>query len=246
MTTWKKFDSFPMETLTKAWFYKQGTDKKQRDVSLMKEHGDQYGITGNCFDLAIWLLDEFKRDGISAYPIGHDLHTEHAHVAVIAIDESGNRFLCDLGDQWLSPILVDKNTDDYTNEKLSGFFPGAKVQVKPNGRELEILYIRPNDKVSRQVFDAEPIDMDTFMKGAEFSQNLIKPKPLLECRIPLKFEIAHWEFYNWESFLSTSKGLMKEPKIETIENWAVKINQHTGYDIQFLIDVLEQYKELQS
>lgn len=80
LTTWIKFDSFPMETLTKAWFYKQGTRKKQRDVALMKEHRNKYGLSGNCFDLAIWLLDEFQKDGIQAYPIGHNLNTEHAHV----------------------------------------------------------------------------------------------------------------------------------------------------------------------
>ena len=34
LTTWKKFDDFPMETLTKAWFHKKSKNKKQRDVSL--------------------------------------------------------------------------------------------------------------------------------------------------------------------------------------------------------------------
>lgn len=52
LSVWKKFDRFPMETLTKAWFYDKAGIKKQREVSLMKEHHDQYGITGNCFDLA--------------------------------------------------------------------------------------------------------------------------------------------------------------------------------------------------
>jgi hypothetical protein len=70
LQTWKKFDSFPMETLTKAWYFDKGTPKKQRDVSQMKEHRERYGITGNCFDLALWLLDEFKKDGVKAYPIG--------------------------------------------------------------------------------------------------------------------------------------------------------------------------------
>ena len=64
LAVWNKFHDFPMETLTKAWFYSRSGDKKQRTVALMKEHKAQYGITGNCFDLAIWLLDEFKRDGI--------------------------------------------------------------------------------------------------------------------------------------------------------------------------------------
>lgn len=244
LTTWKNFDQFPMETFTKAWFFKQGTHKKQRDVSLMREHRSMYGLSGNCFDLAIWLLDEFQKDGIQAYPIGHNLNTEHTYVAVIAIDEAGQRFLCDLGDQWINPILIDTHTEDYSNEKLSGFFPAAKVQVKPNERDIEILYHRPNGKVSKQVFDTTPIETGYFLKAAEFSQNFIKPRPLLECRVPFKYEIAHWEFNNWKSFLSTSEGLMEESTLETIEDWAVKIHQKTGYDMEFLMDVLGQYKEL--
>ncbi|WP_370521742.1 hypothetical protein [Virgibacillus sp. MSP4-1] len=117
LNVWRKFDEFPMERLTKLWFYNQEYHKKQRDVALMKEHRSQYGISGNCFDLAIWLLDELKKNRITAYPIGHDLNSEDAHVAVVALDESGNSYLCDLGDQWINPILVDKNSENYTNEK---------------------------------------------------------------------------------------------------------------------------------
>ncbi|CAM4290481.1 hypothetical protein BAMA_03870 [Bacillus manliponensis] len=187
VTTWRKFDSFPMETLTKAWFYQKGTTKKQRSVSLMKEHREEYGITGNCFDLAIWLLDEFKNDGITAYPIGRHLHTERAHVAVITLDEKGRRYLCDLGDQWLDPILIDSNSEDYTDEILSGFFPAAKVQVKSTEHD------------------------------------------------------AHWEFCNWESFLSTSEGLFRDEDLLTIEDWANRIHRKTSYQKQLLTDALQLY-----
>ena len=245
LTTWKRFDRFPMETLTKAWFYGKGTIKKQRDVSLMREHRQQYGITGNCFDLALWLLDEFRKEGIEAYPIGHNLFTEKAHVAVIAVNEKGNRFFCDLGDQWLKPILIDTYSEDYTNEVLSGFFPAAKVQVGSHENDIEILYHRPNGKVSRQTFHCEPLEMNEFIKAAEFSQNLIKPRPLLECRIPYTNEIAQWEFYNWESFLSTTEGLFHDPKSESIDQWVEKINQQTGYSKEFLFEALEKFKSLQ-
>ena len=244
LATWEKFDTFPMETLTKAWFYKKGRSKKQRDVSLMREHRHQYGISGNCFDLAIWLLDEFKRDGIEAYPIGHSLHTDGAHAAVIALDESGNRYLCDLGDQWLKPILVDTVSDAYTDEKLSGFFPAADIQVRNGEKDVAIRYHRPNGKVSQQTFDLQPIEMDVFIQAAEFSQSRIKPEPLLECRIPYKSEIAHWEFYNWGSFLSTNEGLFHEPTCNTLEEWVVRLNQQTGYDMGFLSSVLEEYETM--
>ncbi|MFF2448200.1 hypothetical protein ACFVSW_13965 [Neobacillus sp. NPDC058068] len=242
LSTWNKFDDFPMETLTKAWFQTKSNDKKQRDVSLMWEHRHQFGIAGNCFDLAIWLLDEFQNNGITAYPIGHNLNSSHAHVVVVALDEEGNRFLCDLGDQWLNPILIDENNEDFTEEKLSGFFPGAQVQVKQCEKFVEIFYHRPNGKVSKQIYDTQPIDGDIFIKAAEYSQNLIKPKPLLECRIPYKSEVAHWEFYGWKSFLSTSEGQFHDTKIDRVEDWAERIHEKTGYDMQFLLEALEIYK----
>ncbi|MFN7249836.1 MAG: hypothetical protein ACK4M9_03505 [Anaerobacillus sp.] len=246
LKTWEKFNNFPMETLTKVWFYNKGSTKKQRDVSLMREHREQFGITGNCFDLALWLIDEFSKDGVEAFPVGNNLNTGEAHVAVIAINENGNRYLCDLGDQWLSPILIDTSSEDYTNEKLSGFFPGAKVQVQNHEKATEILYHRPNGKVSKQIFDTQQIEMNYFLKAAEFSQNLIKPNPLLECRVPYKSEIAHWEFYNWEGFLSTSEGLFKAAKLEKIEEWVEVINQKTNYNKNILLEVLNKYKIIQN
>lgn len=131
LSVWRTFDDFPMETLTKAWVYSKGGFQKQRDVETMKAHRAQYGITGNCFDLAIWLLDAFRKAGVEAYPIGTELGTEDAHAAVVAVDEKGARYLCDLGDQWLQPILIDGINEGYSNERLSGFFPAAEVQVIP-------------------------------------------------------------------------------------------------------------------
>ncbi|MGM0830327.1 MAG: hypothetical protein ACQEU4_19075 [Bacillota bacterium] len=246
LKTWEKFNDFPMETLTKVWFYNQGNIKKQRDVSLMREHREQFGMSGNCFDLALWLLDEFKRDGVEAYPVGHNLNSEDAHVAVIALNEKGERFLCDLGDQWLNPILIDTDSIDYTNKKVSGFFPAASVQVQGHPSGTEILYHRPNEKVSKQVFQTHPIEMDAFVKAAEHSQHLINPNPLLECRTAYKSEIAHWEFYNWDSFLSTTEGLLKEPKVETVEEWAERIHGKTKYNKQVLIQILGRYKLIQT
>ncbi|WP_416150690.1 hypothetical protein ACM26V_06905 [Salipaludibacillus sp. HK11] len=246
MKAWEKFNNFPMETLTKVWFYNKGTTEKQRSVALMKEHREQYGLSGNCFDLALWLLDEFNNIGIEAYPVGHNLNTEDAHVAVIALNENGNRYFCDLGDQWLTPILIDTDCEDYTNEKLSGFFPAAKIQIGNYEKGTEILYHRLNGKVSKQIFNTQPIEMDYFLKAAEFSQNLIKPNPLLECRVPYKSEIAHWEFYNWESFLSTSDGLFKELKLDKIEDWVDQISQKTNYNKEILSNILNKYKIIQN
>ncbi|WRP05559.1 hypothetical protein U9J35_16800 [Rossellomorea aquimaris] len=245
LKTWEKFNDFPMETLTKVWFYSQGSMKKQRDVSLMREHREQFGMSGNCFDLALWLLDEFKRDGVKAYPVGHNLNSEDAHAAVIALNEKGERFLCDLGDQWLNPILIDTDSMDYTNEKVSGFFPAAKVQVQDHPSGTEILYHRPNGKVSKQAFQTQPIEMDSFIKAAEHSQHMIHPNPLVECRIPHKSEIAHWEFYNWDSFLSTTEGLLKDPKLETVKEWAERIHGKTKYNKEVLINILQRYKLIQ-
>lgn len=64
LNVWRKFDEFPMERLTKLWFYNQDNPKKQRDVALMKEHRSHYGISGNCFDLAIRCSMNYKNIGL--------------------------------------------------------------------------------------------------------------------------------------------------------------------------------------
>jgi hypothetical protein len=234
-----------METLTKAWYLHKSEVKKQRDVSLMREHRNEYGITGNCFDLALWLVDEFEKEGIEAYPIGHHLGTEHAHAAVMAKGEYGERYLCDLGDQWLQPILIDSESKSFTDEFLSGFFPAANVQVvQKNKFEIEMNYLRPNGKISKQIFGTTPIEISDFLQAAEFSQNHLEPNPLLECRVPYRNEIAHWEFYNFDSVLSTTEGKYNDPPINTIEDWVERIYKKTGYDQHFLTEALMIYKSL--
>ncbi|TWT02524.1 hypothetical protein [Planomicrobium sp. CPCC 101079] len=244
LTVWSKFDEFPMETFAKAWFYSKAEGKRQRTVTLMKAHRERYGISGNCFDLAIWLLDEFTKAGIKAYPVGSHLNTEDAHVGLVAEDASGNRYLCDLGDLWLQPILIDGDSKAFKKERLAGFFPAAEVQVLPKEKEVEIIYHRPNGKQSRQSYETEPIALDFFMEAAEFSQNHVYPKPLFEKRIPYKGEIAHWEFDDWESVLSTSNGLFPEDSLSTIEEWAERIHKWTGVDKAFLIETLKIYDEI--
>ncbi|WP_163583132.1 hypothetical protein [Gracilibacillus saliphilus] len=242
---WHQFDHFPMETFTKMWYFQQNTKTKQRDVALMKAHYQQYGITGNCFDLAIWLIDAFQKDGIHAYPVGHHLHSEEAHVAVIALDGQGNRYLCDLGDQWIQPILIETEHEDFTDEVLSGFFPAVNVQVSSTDKQIEITYHRPNGKASHQSYDLQPVNMEDFLNAAEFSQHTIDPQPLFECRIPYKREIVHWEFNDWAAFLSTSEGLFKESSYKSIEDWATRIHEVSGYDRQFLITTLKNYQKKQ-
>ncbi|MBZ5200671.1 hypothetical protein HU147_05535 [Planomicrobium chinense] len=244
LAVWKKFSGFPMETLTKAWFYSRSGDKKQRTVALMKEHKAQYGITGNCFDLAIWLLDELKRDGIEAYPIGNELGTEEAHAALIALDTHGNRYLCDLGDQWLQPVLIEARHEAFSTEKQSGFFPAADVQVLSRHAEVEIIYHRPGGKQSRQTYDTTPVTEADFWQAGEFSQNHVYPKPLVEVRLPYKEETAHWEFDNWKSFLSTTEGLYPDQPLATLEEWVDRIGQKTGFDHKFLFDSLNFYKQM--
>lgn len=210
----------------------------------MKEHHAQYRITGNCFDLALWLLHEFETEGVEAYPIGHDLGTPGAHAAVIAINAKGNRYYCDLGDQWLEPILVDPDSEDYAEQLLPGFFPAADVQLKSDNQQVTILYRRANGKSSKQCFSLAPIELQEFKAAAEISQGIIKKHPLLECRIPYKAETAHWEFYNWGSFLSTREGLFEESTAKNIEEWCERIHQTTDYDKGFLYDALHIYKNM--
>ena len=244
LAVWHEFDGFPMETLTKAWVYSNQENPKQRDLDTMKLHRAEYGVTGNCFDLAIWLLGAFKEAGIEAYPIGSELGTDDAHAAIVAVDGEGRRYLCDLGDQWLQPILIDAGDGAYTDERVSGFFPAAKVQVLPAGDTFKVIYHRPNDKFSTQIYSTHPVPMQEFPAAADFSQSHVNSKPLLEVRLPWENETAHWEFFDWKSFLSTSKGLFEDPPIATVDEWVERIHEKSGYDKVFLKKSLEFFKGL--
>ncbi|TYR96793.1 hypothetical protein FZC84_20120 [Rossellomorea vietnamensis] len=230
-----------METLTKAWFYSRG-DTRQRDPEIMQLHREKYGITGNCFDLALWLLHEFQQGGIEAYPVGHDLNTSSAHVAVIALGDEGERYLCDLGDQWLQPVLIEGRHSLFKTSKLEGFFPASDIQVFPGESEVEVLYHRPNGKTSRQVYELSPINIDSFMEAADRSQSDVKSDPLLEVRIPYKNEIAHWEFGDWKSFLSTTEGRFYDAPLHSISEWVERIHGKTGYDKEMLEEALMFYQ----
>ena len=244
LSVWRQFDSFPMETLTKAWYYQRSGEQKQRGVELMKQHRAQYGITGNCFDLSIWLLSAFDEAGVKAYPVGSELGTEQAHAALIAEDRDGRRFLCDLGDQWIQPILVDVDSPEFIVDRLAGFFPGAEVQVQTADKGIEVIYYRPNGKHSNQVYATDPVERARFLEAAEYSQHHIHPEPLVEVRLPAEGEIVHWEFNNWESFLSTGTGLYPDESIETLEEWVERIHEKTHYDAEFLTESLGFYQRL--
>lgn len=238
---WNQFKHFPMERFTKIWVANKEPEKRQRTVVQMKEHYEKYNITGNCFDLAIWLLDEFRQHGIQAYAVGHDIMTEEAHVAVVAEDAQGIKYLCDLGDQWIQPICVDAKSDTFHPNDCEGFFPGATIQVIPGEVEVTILYKRPNGKVSKQIYNLQPIDDETLLEAAEISQRTLSKAPLLECRLYEGEMVVHWEFYNWKSFSSSIYGLVYDEPLHTVEEWAERIHQKTGYPIAFLLEVLNYY-----
>ena len=122
---YQHFDRHPMENLTKAWIYSLSGAGRQRTVEQMRKQRGELGLSGNCFDLTLWLLEEFSKAGLLAYGVGHNLHTDEAHVAVVVHDNDGYRYLCDLGDQWIQPVLIDKSHPAFTTELRHGFFPAA-------------------------------------------------------------------------------------------------------------------------
>ncbi|MFD2672625.1 hypothetical protein [Marinicrinis sediminis] len=246
MEVWKQFDDFAMETLTKAWHWKQHQGSvSQRTVAQMKEHRHLYGTSGNCFDLAIWLIDECRLKGITAYATGHDWHTPNAHVAVIVVNHEGYRFLCDLGDQWIQPILVDPRSEDFCEDMMAGFFPAARTQVKVQHQQAEIAYIRPNGKVSRQVFGLEPVEDGQVWEAGGRSQRDVR-QSLVERRLFLgNDDVHHWEFSRWHSFVSTPQGLQPEAPLESLFAWSERIQSRTGMAQSVIESALTYYMEIE-
>ncbi|MCA1319081.1 hypothetical protein LC085_04080 [Bacillus tianshenii] len=244
LEVWRKFDGVGMDTITKAFFYDK-RKKRQRTVAEMKEHYEGFGAGGNCFDLAIWLLAELKEAGIEAYPIGHDFFDEKAHVALIALGEDGEKYYCDLGDQWIQPILIEKN-DRFIEGKLAGFFPGAYVKVETKEKEFNISYIRNNGKISIQTFPLTRYTNEDLLRAGELSQARIW-KALCEKRVRREGtdEVTHWEFYNWKSFESSLSGLNKEPELSSKDEWAERIALNMGMDLEFVKAALSKFEYIE-
>ncbi|GIP18121.1 hypothetical protein J40TS1_37630 [Paenibacillus montaniterrae] len=235
---WRKFNDFPMETITKGWYSQISLGDKQRSVELMKQHREQYGTSGNCFDLSIWLIDEFRKNKLNCYAI----FTPHSHVAVVVINEEGNKYLCDLGDQWIEPILIDRQHEAYTEQFLDGFFPGTQIRLKVLLDHLVVTYKRPNGKHSKQRFDLTPISDNELLAAGEKTQRKLST-PLVEKRLFLENQVAHWEFDNYKSFTSYQTGREKEVQLDSIEEWANRISRMSGINEEVVLKSLQVYLE---
>lgn len=243
LDVWHLFDDKPIDTLMKLWWSKQPGGGGQRSVSLIKEHYAQYGVAGNCVDLSLWLIEEFRYRGIEAYGIADDVNAERAHIAVVAVDQEGNKYVCDLGDQWIQPMLLHENPNT-SHEWLSGYFPAAKVKQETSGHKTKWLFQRPNGKVSSSTFNTTPLKDDFLWDLSQRVQLVFRKSPLIEIRLPIKDNIAHWEFDNWTSFLSTSEKLTKEESNLSLDDWVQIIHTRTGMNKAFLNEALRYYKEL--
>ena len=246
LRVWKQFDDIPMETLTKAWWYRACDGApRQRSVAQMEEHRNLLGCGGNCFDLAIWLLHAFEGAGVRAHAVGHDLRTPDAHVAVVAFDEDGYGYLCDLGDQWLQPVLVDPRAPRFTTAFQQGFFAGAHVSVAVHDDDLLVRYRRPNGKESRQQYDLRPIAPEQLMEAADQVQRLLR-HPLVEIRRvhPTSGLVGHWEFSRGVCRWSLDTGLVYEDQFVQVGDWVRRIHEMTGIALEVIRTAFEVYREL--
>lgn len=220
----------PMETLTKAWWWEQcGGRPRQRSRAEMEAHRRRCGTGGNCFDLALWLLELAREAGLPAYAVGHGFQTEEAHAAVVVQDAGGAEYLCDPGDLWLQPVLVTPEAPGFATGFHPGFFPAAAVSIERTGRHLLVRYRRPNGKVGAQQYDLTPVGKADFLDACHHSQNLLRHS-LVEQLLPYPKtgEVGHWEYDTGRSFWSLETGLIEEPPCDSVEGWALRITERTG------------------
>ncbi|MBK7960634.1 MAG: hypothetical protein IPK04_05130 [Bdellovibrionales bacterium] len=235
---WHLFDSFPMETMTKAWLLKNSKNPRQRSVEQMRLHRQRFGASGNCFDLAIWLLGHLKDAGLNTYYVGNNLGNQKAHVGMVAMGDSGDRYLCDLGDLWIKPVNLDIAI---VNEP--GYFTGARISVHIESEVAQVLYERSNCKTSRQLYSLTPIPENEFLDAAHISQNTLS-RPLIETRVYRSNEVIHWEFENNRSFFSSMDGLQEEPQLNTQAEWSQRIHKMTGMDPRYVSECFDAFNEI--
>lgn len=240
LMVWRRFQGIPCETVTKGWWHAEcGGQPRQRTVAEMRAHRERYGTGGNCFDLALWLQAELAAAGIGARMIGHDLETPSAHVAVLATDQAGNEYLCDLGDCWLQPVLVSPGSPAFDPGWHDGFYPGRSVQVRRSGESLEVEYRRANGKSYTQSFDLLPLTEETVARACHCSQNLLR-RPFVEYLLP--GQGAKWEFDNGVSLLITADGAAMEEPCHSAAAWAERIAAKAGIAPEVTLASLAVYR----
>ena len=227
-----------METLTKAWFLERRPRARQRTVEEMEQHRRLTGASGNCFDLAIWLLAVLHEKGIDAHAVGEHLGTIDAHVGVLAYASDGQRYLCDLGDMWIRPYPIDRAIG-----RQRGYFAGAEIESEIRDGALFVTYHRSNGKRSEQSYDLARVTERDLWDAAHVSQNHLSD-PLVEIRIRLEDEVAHWEYEGEKSFVSRWGGLEAEAPLAGFAQWSKRIAERTGMRETYVRECFEAHAKL--
>lgn len=238
LDAWSRFDAFPMETLTKAWFLERWPHARQRTVEEMEKHRASTGASGNCFDLAIWLLARLQEKGLDSHAVGENLGTIDAHVGVLAHAPDGQRYLCDLGDMWIRPYPID-----LASGRQRGYFAGAEVESEIRGATLFVTYHRSNGKSSRQNYELARVTERDLWDAAHVSQNHLSD-PLVEIRVRLEGETAHWEYEAQKSFVSKWGALEAESPLAGVAAWSKRIAVRTGMQEAYVCECFEAHAKL--
>lgn len=242
LSVWRRFARVPTETFTKIWWNERcGGLPRQRTVTEMIAHRREFGTGGNCFDLALWLCHDLQQSGIPARIVGHDLCAAHAHVAVIAGEAHSGEFLCDIGDQWLQPILISPDCQGFSTGWHTGFFAGREVRIDTEGRSLAVAY-RHKGKVASRRFDPAAVEGSALDQACHYSQNLVR-NPICELLLPYQSgEVEHWEYDNNQSFWGLSSGAVYEAQCATQAEWAERISQRSGMSVELIRTAFQLYE----
>lgn len=238
LNVWRRFDSFPSETLTKAWFLKHASFLGQRNLQQIREHRRLYGASGNSFDLAIWLIDELRNAGIEAHGIGSDLGTPQAHAAVVALGADGRRYLCDLGGQWLRPYPLDHEDLRQAPEGDDGFVVGARIRiVETRGSSVHFEKVQPDGERAANIYDLRRISDSSLFEAGHDAQS--RPGPaIVKMRLFDRPDPAEWVFEKGAGFIRSSSGTKPEPAAASLMDWCFRIEEKTGMAAPYVEECL--------
>jgi hypothetical protein len=240
---WARFDQIPAETFTKGWWHRRSAGApRQRTVAQMIDHRHLYGAGGNCFDLSVWLHHELTEVGVPARYSGHDFETADAHIAVVAADEDGYEYLCDLGDKWLQPILIDPASSAFDYGWHDGFVPARAVRVERSDNHLTIHYRHASGRTAAQFYDLSPVSNSAIAAACHHSQNLLR-RPFCEMMLshPATKERLRWEYDRGKSFWDMPSGRVYEEPCADASSWVSRIAARTGINPALLTEGFHAY-----
>lgn len=246
---WRSLVGVPAENLSHRWWRaREAGEAKQRSVPLLEKHRAEWGTGGDSYDLTIWLMAKYQAAGFLADAVQPPADVDdRSPLAVMVKDPLGRRYLCDLNEPWLEPVLVSPRSYDFSPGFHSGFHPEGDVRVEVEEKRCRITLRRAGGGpvFGERIFELRAIPPELLVERAETDPERTRPDRLAVRRLARHPETGAWGVWffaatgdAWRSGWRLPSGLIDEPPCRGLEAWVERVSERSGIAAEIVEEVL--------